>query len=350
VGYARLIAEAAKSEDWRMSGPHDVQELVKGVHDRLQDRRIHVVIVGDMILDRAIEGVPGGRHPETLVPILRDASAQESIGGAANIALALTRLGVDATLFGIIGGDLVGRQLENLLDRQPFADHLVTARGWPTPQKDWIYERKDNRVTVTLRIDYDRPLDASVREELVGEFRTRCPAQVDVMILADHGLGCIGAESLALIGLAKERGAKIVAIPRTTILRGQPLDAIVINSPEMRQMARSEDDPRGLAANYAREYAQHVFLTILGEGILVCPAGDRGPGTMIAGYPLESADWMGARDMTASLVAVSLALGLDPVTSAKAAMPFRHLVAAQRGNGRVMWRDVFRLVGLEGQP
>jgi D-beta-D-heptose 7-phosphate kinase/D-beta-D-heptose 1-phosphate adenosyltransferase len=330
-----------------MSGPHDVQELVKSVHDRIQDRRIHAVIVGDMILDRAIEGVPGGRHPETLVPILKNASAQESIGGAANIALALTRLGVDATLFGIIGGDLVGRQLESLLDRQPFADHLITARGWPTPQKDWVYERKDNRVTVTLRIDYDRPLDAGVREELVGEFRTRCPARTDVLILVDHGLGCIGAETLALIGLAKERGVKIVAIPRTTILRGQPLDAIVINSPEMRQMASSEDDPRRLAASYAREYAQHVFLTILGEGILVCPSGDRGPGSMIAGYPLESADWMGARDMTASLIAVGLALGLDPVVCAKAAMPFRHLVAAQRGNGRVMWRDVFQLVGLE---
>ena len=33
--------------------------------------------------------------------------------------------------------------------------------------------------------------------------------------------------------------------------------------------------------------------------------------------------------------------------SARLAMPFRHLVAAQRGNGRVMWRDVFRFVGLE---
>jgi len=37
-----------------------------------------------------------------------------------------------------------------------------------------------------------------------------------------------------------------------------------------------------------------------GEGILVCPAETRAAGTTIKGYPLESAHWMGARDMATS--------------------------------------------------
>ena len=197
-----------------MAKPQDVQQLVQDVYNRLQQRKVSVAVVGDMILDTAIEGEPGGRHPETMVPILRNGTASESIGGAANIALTLARLGTDVTLFGIIGSDLPGRQLENLLDRQPFADYLITARGWPTPCKDWIYERRASQVILSLRIDYDRPLAGSAREELVGEFRAHAPAQLDVVILADHGLGSIGAESLPLIGLARERGAKIVAIPR----------------------------------------------------------------------------------------------------------------------------------------
>jgi bifunctional ADP-heptose synthase (sugar kinase/adenylyltransferase) len=332
-----------------MARPQDVQKLVQDVHDRLQQRRVSVAVVGDMILDTAIEGVPGGQHPETRVPILREATAHESIGGAANIALTLARLGTDVALFGIIGSDLTGRQLENLLDRAPFEDYLITERGWPTPRKDWIYEKRAGEVTPTLRIDYDRPLAGSAREELVGEFRAHCPAKVDVVILADHGLGCIGAESLALIGLARERGARIVGIPRTPILRGQSLDAIVINSPEMQQLAKSDDDPRLLAARYAREYAQDVFLPMLAEGIFVCPAGCRSAGTLVEGYPLENADWMGARDMGTAILAVGAALGLDPVESTRLATPFRHLLASQRGNGRVMWRDVFRLVGLASE-
>jgi D-beta-D-heptose 7-phosphate kinase/D-beta-D-heptose 1-phosphate adenosyltransferase len=331
-----------------MPKPHDLQKLVQGVYDRLQQRRISVAVVGDMILDNAIEGVQGGFHAETMVPILREATTQESIGGAANIALALARLGVEVALFGVIGSDMPGRQLENLLDRQPFADHLVSERGWPTPRKDWIYERLGTKTTLVQRIDYDRPLPARAREELVGEFRARCPANVDVVILADHGLGSIGAESLSLIALAKERRAKLVAVPRTPILRGQPLDAIVINSPEMRQLAGApaDADPGALAARHAREYAQHVFLTMLEEGILVCPAGTRSAGTLVEGYRTENFQWMGARDMATVVVAVGLALDLDPVDTGRLANAFRHLVACQRGNGRVLWRDVFHFVGL----
>jgi len=332
-----------------MPNPQDLQNLVKDVQQRLQARRVSVAVVGDMILDNAIEGVQGGFHPETKVPILREATTQESIGGAANIALALARLGVDVALFGVIGSDLPGRQLENLLDRQPFADYLVSERGWPTPRKDWIYERQGNRTTLIHRIDYDKPLSARAREELVGEFRARCPANVEVVILADHGLGTIGPESLSLISLAKERRAKIVAIPRTQILRGQPADAIVINSPEIRQLsnATSDADPKALAARHAREYAQHVFLTMLDEGILVCPAGGRGSGTQVEGYPTESFQWMGARDMATVLVAIGMALDLDPADTGRLANVCRHLVACQRGNGRVLWRDVFHFVGLE---
>lgn len=331
-----------------MSKPQDLQKLVREFAARVKERMLRVAVVGDMILDNTIEGEPGGRHPEIAVPILRNVTFQESIGGAANIALALARLGVEASLYGIVGSDLPGRQLENLLDRQPFADYIVTERGWPTPRKDWIYHRQEGRRTLVQRIDYDKPLPAPAREELVGEFRARCPLNVDAVVLVDHGLGCIGPESLALIGLARERKAKVVAIPRTTVLRGQPLDAIVINSPEIRVMfgAGPQSEPRDLAVRYAREYSQHVFLTLLDEGILVCPAGAAGQGTLLRGYPLDNGHWMGARDMATTIVAIGLALGMDLLAIGQLATAFRHLVAAQVGNGRVLWRDVFQFVGL----
>ena len=129
-----------------MPDAKELQRVVKDVAERLRQRRVSIAIVGDMILDNTVEGVPGGRHPDIAVPILREASTQESIGGAANMALILARLGVEVALFGVIGSDLPGRQLENLLDRQPFADYLITERGWPTPHKDWIYQRQEGRL------------------------------------------------------------------------------------------------------------------------------------------------------------------------------------------------------------
>ncbi len=134
------------------------------------------------------------------------------------------------------------------------------------------------------------------------------------------------------------------------MLRGQPLDAIVISSPEMKKLGGASEsaDPRALAARYAREYGQHVFLTTLDSGILVCPAGTREAGAQIDPYPIENPQWMGARDMATAIVAVGTALGMDPVTICRLANAFRHLIASQRGNGRVLWRDIYQFVGLPG--
>ncbi len=331
-----------------MAEPKELQPLVQQVEQRLRERMVTVAVVGDIILDNAVEGVAGGTHPETQVPVLKEATTQESVGGAANIALALARLGVNVAVYGVIGADLPGRQVQNLLDRLPLADYLVIEPSWPTPRKDWIYERRGNSVILRQRVDYDRPPSARAREDLVGEFRARFPPKLDAVILADHGLGSIGPESLPLLDLSRERGAQIVAIPRSNILRGQRLDAVVLDAAEMRSImdAPADAEPATLAAAYASKFSQHVYLSLLEKGVLVCPAKRRGEGSLCVGYPLQSAQWMGARDITTALVAVGLALGLDPVDTGRIAQLFRHLVAMQRGNGRIMWRDVFAFVGL----
>jgi hypothetical protein len=51
--------------------------------------------------------------------------------------------------------------------------------------------------------------------------------------------------------------------------------------------------------------------------------------------------------MAASMVAVGLGLGFSPVEVGQVAALCRHLVAAQRGNGRLAWRDVFEYLGLK---
>jgi bifunctional ADP-heptose synthase (sugar kinase/adenylyltransferase) len=316
---------------------------------RLKERRARIAVVGDIILDNAIEADAGGFHSEFKVPLLQNATSQESIGGSANIALALSRLGVDVTLFSVIGSDLTGRQIENHLDRQPFNDYLITERGWPTPRKDWIYVREAGGERLTQRIDYDRPLPAAAREELVAEFRARCSGPLDVVILADHALGTIGPESVALVGLAKEAGAKVVSIPRSTVLRGHAVDAIVLNAAEMRRLAQAGEsaDAKQLATRYARDHRRYVFLTLFEEGFCVFPPDANGDGMHLKAFPLERPDWMGVRDITTAVVALGLALKLELEPLAQLCNVFRHLVAGQRGNGRVLWRDVFRFVGVE---
>ena len=55
---------------------------------------------------------------------------------------------------------------------------------------------------------------------------------------------------------------------------------------------------------------------------------------------------VGSLLLSAAVVALGLALGLDPVDIGRLALAFRHLVASQLGNGRLFWRDVNQFVGL----
>ena len=48
-----------------------------------------------------------------------------------------------------------------------------------------------------------------------------------------------------------------------------------------------------------------------------------------------------------AIVGVGLGCQMDPADIGKFSSIFRTLVAGQRGNGRVSWRDVYRAVGLE---
>ena len=47
-----------------MSEAEVMQKLVRDFAKHLRERRLAVAVVGDMILDNHIEGVPGGRHSE----------------------------------------------------------------------------------------------------------------------------------------------------------------------------------------------------------------------------------------------------------------------------------------------
>jgi hypothetical protein len=58
---------------------------------------------------------------------------------------------------------------------------------------------------------------------------------------------------------------------------------------------------------------------------------------------------MGARDIAAAIVAVGIAVGFDVVETGRLANAFRHLIASQRGDGRVHWRDILEFVGLNAQ-
>src|SRR5690349_12434802 len=97
--------------------------------------RAHVLILGDVMLDRYVSGSASRLSPEAPIPVLRPTAKRATLGGASNVALNIATLGGQASLVGVIGDDAEGSELTSLLGSSGIVPHLVVAPGRPTTAK-----------------------------------------------------------------------------------------------------------------------------------------------------------------------------------------------------------------------
>ena len=77
----------------------------------------HVLVFGDIILDRYISGSVDRVSPEAPVPVLKPSGEEIRLGGAANVALNLSSLGSNATIIGVTGKDASSTEVIDLTRR-----------------------------------------------------------------------------------------------------------------------------------------------------------------------------------------------------------------------------------------
>ena len=69
------------------------------------------VLVGDFMLDQSVYGAAERLSPDAPVPVLHASRFEDSLGGAANIALCLRELKAEVLCFGVVGADREGETL-----------------------------------------------------------------------------------------------------------------------------------------------------------------------------------------------------------------------------------------------
>ena len=83
-----------------------------------------VFVFGDIILDRYCIGSVKRLSPESPVPIVNLQSTNKVLGGAANVAANISALGRKVDLCGIIGKDLAGNDVSELLKKYGVGNKL----------------------------------------------------------------------------------------------------------------------------------------------------------------------------------------------------------------------------------
>ena len=175
--------------------------------------RRHILVVGDLMLDRYLWGDVERISPEAPVPVVRVGRRSECAGGAGNVAFNLVGLGARVTLVGVRGADEAGLRLSALMRRPDIRDLSIECSGRATITKTRVVSGGQQ----LLRLDEEqiRPVEPEIVQAAVRNIGAAAET-ADAIILSDYGKGMLHSPDLcaAAVRAARTRRIPILADPK----------------------------------------------------------------------------------------------------------------------------------------
>jgi D-beta-D-heptose 7-phosphate kinase/D-beta-D-heptose 1-phosphate adenosyltransferase len=266
-----------------------------------------LVVIGDALLDRDVDGAVERLSPDAPVPVLDQQRACTRAGGAALAAALAAADGEAVTLVTALARDRAGEELAALI-AEAGVELIDLGLEGETPEK--VRLRADGRSLLRL----DRGGGAG----LVGPPSAGARAAIgwaSAVLVADYGRG-LAAEPSVRAALA-ERAAKGVPIVWDPHPRGAaPISGALLVTPNEDEATRfaphvDGDDLDAVAARAAAlraRWAAHAVCVTRGAQGALLDVG-HGPPLAVPAPPLRGGDPCGAGDRFAAAAAVRLARG-----------------------------------------
>jgi len=306
---------------------HRVIQLIEG-----EWRNTHVLVIGDIMLDRYIWGDVERVSPEAPVPIVRAVHRSERPGGAANVAMNLTGLGAKASLFGFCGQDADRECLEGCLEKAGVTAHLTSVKTHPTTTKLRIVAGQQQM----LRLDMEKTEEYSAEayEDLIAKVEAGIPS-ADAIVLSDYAKGVLSENVCQrLIEKAREQGIPVLVDPKQrsfTRYRGATTICPNLNELSVATDVAAKDLGTVLSAGQAMVSElglEYLTVTLSEKGIALLRAEDRSISPAVA---RQVFDVSGAGDTVIATLALSLASGLEIETAVQLANVAAGIVVSKLG-------------------
>jgi D-beta-D-heptose 7-phosphate kinase/D-beta-D-heptose 1-phosphate adenosyltransferase len=287
-----------------------LHEVIEEIEQEWEHKRL--LVVGDVMLDKYIWGEVGRISPEAPVPVVRSSHHSEQPGGAANVAMNLSRLGAQTTVIGFTGGDENERLLAENLRSNGITPEFVVSDGFPTITKTRILGGRQQMLRLdTERLgarqppDYDR-LIACVLAHLPGSH---------AVVLSDYAKGVLTAEVCQQVILAARKlGIPVLVDPKSAdFSRYRGATTICPNLGELSSAAQLDTQDLKALLDAAEAMVSafdlaFITATLSEKGIALVRPGDR---VMAPAVARQVFDVSGAGDTVIAVLALCLASGLD---------------------------------------
>ncbi len=240
-----------------------------------------VTVIGDLLIDRLLEGKPERISREAPVLILEHVSTEHIPGGAANTAHNVTAIGGKCHAIGICGKDEFTEKLGECLENYGITHDLVQDESRPTTVKTRIISKSHSLMQQLLRIDRisHEPISKEVEKQLIDKVNALSPKENHALVLSDYKAGVITDGVIeAVKNLAKTHNLLVIVDAQGDFQRFQDCTLMTPNQPDAEAYARvSIADSTSLAKLgeilLAKSGVKNLLVTRGGEGMVLFQKG-----------------------------------------------------------------------------
>ncbi len=278
--------------------------------------QLNVLVVGDVMIDRYLNGKVERISPEAPVPVVHLETSENRLGGAANVALNLKALGATPYLCSMIGNDRDGEIFKNLLPENGLSNQcILQSSERPTTVKTRILSGSQQ----LLRVDEETTNDLSEPEAalLIACIKNLLDEQeIQVILLQDYNKGVLSPQIIRMVLLeALKRDIPTTVDPKfNNFWEYKNVTLFKPNLKEIRSQLSTPVHPeldslKNTAAHIYQQLGNHYTLITLSEkGLFI---DHQGESLLLGTAPRQIADVSGAGDTVISVASLGLALKMN---------------------------------------
>lgn len=321
----------------------------------LEFETTQVIVIGDAMLDRYVEGVVDRISPEAPIPVLQVRRDRSVAGGAANAAMNIAALGARTKLIASWGLDASGRELDRILAEAGVVSARVRRGDAPTIEKLRVVAGQQQ--IVRLDREDTTALDGGGADDVIAALASALDenSRATAVVISDYAKGMLDAELVArIVAVAQRHGVPVIVDPKSDdIAKYRGATVVKPNFAEASQMA-------GLAATAPDEesldiVAQRLLVDGIGAvavslsavGVEVIEAHSR---TRIPTRARLVSDVSGAGDSMIAGIAVGLASGMTILQAVQVGNMAAGIACGRPGTAVVSAADLLNELLVESAP
>jgi D-beta-D-heptose 7-phosphate kinase/D-beta-D-heptose 1-phosphate adenosyltransferase len=306
--------------------------------------RAHVLVVGDVMLDRYWHGGTSRVSPEAPVPVVKVNQVEDRPGGAGNVALNIAALGAGASLIGVVGQDEAGSVLQSRLKAAGICTDFQLSANKPTITKLRVVSRHQQ----LLRMDFEEPFDATDSCDFLSKAKALIP-HMDALLLSDYAKGSL-QDCQSLIALARQSSVPVLVDPKgSDFARYRGATLLTPNLVEFESIVgrcRTEQEIAEKGAVLMQQFDLQGLLVTRGENGMTLLRPNQ-PELHLPARAREVFDVTGAGDTVIAVLAAVIAAGHSIPEAVAQANLAAGIVVGKLGTATVSGPELRRAIQME---